>query len=193
MSLKPRLVYLSALALFVFKGASAQEFNVLKTGDKAPVFAALNDNNAPWDVSTYLGKKNIVVYFYPAAMTGGCTAQACAYRDSQKEFEAENAIVVGISGDEVENLKVFREAHNLNFPLLSDPTGEIAKKFGVPLGAGNSITREINGKQVVLQRGVTAKRWTFVIGTDGLIRYVNQEVAAANDPKEVLGILRAGN
>lgn len=169
----------------------AQESKPLKTGDKAPLFTALDDKNQTFDISKHLGKKNIVIFFYPAAMTGGCTNQACAYRDSQAELEKENAMVIGISGDEVENLKVFRDAHNLNFPLLSDNKGEIAKKFGVPVGAGNSITREVAGKEIILQRGVTAKRWTFIVNKRGEIAYVNQEVNAAKDSEDVLNILRA--
>ena len=170
---------------------SAQDTKPLKAGDKAPSFTAYNDNNQLWNSNEYLGKKNIVIFFYPAAMTGGCTNQACAYRDDAAELEKENAIVVGISGDEVENLKLFKQAHDLNFPLLSDPSGEIASKFGVPLGDGNSITRNIGGLEYILKRGVTARRWTFIVNTEGKIIYVNQEVKAASDSQEVLNVLRA--
>jgi len=186
-----KFYFMMILSLVFLSRALAQESISLKKGDNAPVFSATDDTNQPWDIAKYLGKKKIIIYFYPAAMTGGCTSQACAYRDSQSELEKENAIVVGISGDNVENLKVFREAYNLNFPLLSDSKGDIARKFGVPLGAGNSITREINGKEIVLQRGVTAKRWTFVVDTNGKIAYINQEVTAAKDSEEVLKVLRA--
>jgi peroxiredoxin Q/BCP len=68
-----------------------------------------------------MGKKVVVVYFYPAAMTGGCTKQACSFRDDKAVLEALDAIVIGISGDEVQSLQYFKEAHSLNFPLLSDP------------------------------------------------------------------------
>ncbi len=162
----------------------------LEPGDKAPVFTATDDNDQLWDISNYLGKKNIVLFFYPAAMTGGCTNQACAYRDNIDELTKLDAVVVGISGDEVNNLKLFKEAHDLNFPLLSDPTGEIAGKFGVPVSAGGSIQREVNDRKYTLTRGVTSKRWTFIVDKEGFIRYVNQSVNAANDSKNVLGFLK---
>jgi thioredoxin-dependent peroxiredoxin len=190
MKFRNTIFLITLISLISMNNLSAQGSEPLKKGDKAPVFTAVDDNNKTWNISKHLGKKNIIVYFYPAAMTGGCTNQACAYRDKSDELEKENAIVVGISGDEVENLKVFKDAHNLNFTLLSDNDGDIARKFGVPLSAGNSIKREIDGKEITLQRGVTAKRWTFIINTEGEIAYVNQDVNAANDSEEVLKVLR---
>jgi len=171
----------------------SQQSGSLKTGDKAPLFTAKDDNNSTWDINNFLGKKNIVLFFYPAAMTGGCTSQACGYRDDMDDFAKYDAIVAGISGDEPENLKLFREVHNLNFPLLSDPSGEIASKYGVPAGKGGSVTREINGHKHILNRGVTAKRWTFIINKEGLISYINQEVSASNDSKNVLNFLMSLN
>ncbi|HPE76626.1 MAG TPA: peroxiredoxin, partial [Draconibacterium sp.] len=109
-----------------------QNSKVISVGDKAPVFNATADDGSTWNLNDYKGKKYIVVYFYPAAMTGGCTKQACAYRDAQPAIESANAVVVGISGDNVEGLKIFKQAENLNFALLSDESGEIAGKFGVP-------------------------------------------------------------
>ncbi len=163
--------------------------NALKVGDKAPQFSAQSDTGELWNISDYLGKKNIVMFFYPAAMTGGCTAQACSYRDDIEKLSSADAIVVGISGDDVAALKVFKKAHNLNYPLLSDFDGAVATKFGVPTGAGGSLTRVVDDTEFILNRGVTAQRWTFVIGKDGNIKYVNQQVNAQNDSKEVLQIL----
>ena len=171
---------------------TGQDAKILKTGDKVPVFEAYDDHNQLWNIKDYLGKKNIVIYFYPAAMTGGCTKQACSYRDSYPDLEKVDAIVVGISGDEVENLKLFKKVYNLNFTLLSDPTGDIARKFHVPAGEGSSIVREVDGKEFILKRGVTAKRWTYVINKKSRIVYVNQEVDAGQDSQEVLKILSAG-
>ena len=189
-----KTIFLFTLASFtIIPVISAQEAIPLKTGDKAPVFSAYDDNNQLWESKKYTGRKNIVIFFYPAAMTGGCTNQACAYRDSYAELEKEDAIVVGISGDEVENLKLFKITNNLNFSLLSDPSGDLAKKFGVPVGAGNIITREINGIEHVLKRGVTAKRWTYIINKEGKIAYVNQEVNASRDSQDVLNVLKTEN
>lgn len=163
---------------------------MLKTCDKAPLFSARDDSNREWALKDHLGKKNIVIYFYPAAMTGGCTKQACAYRDDYDSLKNADAIVVGISGDEVENLRLFKKAHDLNFLLLSDPEGEIADKFGVPHRDGGSIRREIEGREYTLNRGVTSMRWTFIIDKKGQISYINQEADAANDSRNVLQMLK---
>jgi peroxiredoxin Q/BCP len=130
------------------------------------------------------------VYFYPAAMTGGCTKQACAYRDLKTEIESADAVVVGVSGDNVEGLKIFKKANDLNFTLLSDEKGEIAQKFGVPTREGGTITREIDGKSFDLVRGTTASRWTFIIDKQGKIVYKNEQVEASKDTEEVLSFIK---
>ncbi len=164
--------------------------NDLKVGDKAPAFKTLADDGSVWNSDDYFGKHFIVVYFYPAAMTGGCTQQACAYRDYKSEIDAADAIVVGVSGDNVEGLTIFKKAHNLNFTLLSDETGEIATKFGVPTRDGGTITREIEGKNFDLVRGSTASRWTFIIDKSGNIVYKNTQVDVKNDSKEILEFIK---
>ena len=168
----------------------SQENTALEVGDKAPKFKTLTDDGSTWNVKDYLGKKNIVVYFYPAAMTGGCTKQACAYRDFKTEIEGVNAVVVGVSGDNVDGLKLFKKAHDLNFPLLSDESGDIARAFGVPLRDGGTITREIGGQEFELFRGNTASRWTFVIDKKGNIAYKNSQVDATKDTQEVLDFIK---
>ncbi len=165
----------------------SQELNV---GDKAPEFQAKADDGSTWDLKNYVGNKYIVVYFYPAAMTGGCTKQACAYRDFKNEIASANAIVVGVSGDNVEGLKLFKKANDLNFPLLSDESGAIAKKFGVPTRDGGSISREVDGQNYDLVRGVTASRWTFIIDKEGKIIYKNTEVDASKDTQEILDFIK---
>ena len=162
----------------------------LSVGDKAPVFSATADDGSTWKIKKFLGKKNIVVYFYPAAMTGGCTKQACAYRDNKESLQSADVIVVGVSGDKPENLKYFKLAENLNFSLLSDESGEIARSFGVPLSDGGAIKRTIAGTEHELVRGVTAKRWTFVVGKNGKIIYKNDQVNAEKDTQEVLNFIR---
>ena len=82
----------------------------MEVGDKAPIFTTLADDGTSWDAKDYLGKKYIVVYFYPAAMTGGCTKQACAYRDLKTDIESLDALVVGVSGDNVAGLQLFKKA-----------------------------------------------------------------------------------
>ena len=164
--------------------------NELKVGDKAPEFSATADDGTTWDLKNYMGKKVVIVYFYPAAMTGGCTKQACSYRDHQSEITSADAIVVGISGDNVDGLKLFKKAENLNFALLSDENGKIASRFGVPTRDGGKITRDIDGQSFDLVRGTTASRWTFIIDKEGKIVYKNEQVDAANDAQNVAQFIK---
>ncbi|MFP4547940.1 MAG: peroxiredoxin [Fidelibacterota bacterium] len=157
----------------------------LKVGEKVPSFKLSADDGEMWH-SDSLESDYLVVYFYPAAMTFGCTKQACSYRDNMSEFEDLNAEVVGISGDEVEALQVFKEAHDLNFTLLSDSNGKVAKLFGVPYSDGGEIEKEMNDEKVTLKRGVTTKRWTFILDNHGKVIYKDDGVNPMADAKNVL-------
>ncbi len=172
--------------------AMAQNTPELNIEGKVPTFSGLDDNGNKWN-SANITSSFLVVYFYPAAMTGGCTAQACAYRDDKVTFDKMGVTIIGVSGDEVANLKHFKESSQLNFPLLSDTNGNIAKTFGVPTKEGGSITRDINGENFLLTRGITASRWTFVLDKDRKIIYKNAEVNAAEDSKKVLEIIKNYN
>ena len=189
MSKMKTLFFTLVFTLGILPALTAQK-NSLIIGEKAPKISAVADDGTTWDINDYLGKKNIVVYFYPAAMTGGCTAQACAYRDFSADLGAVDAMVVGISGDNVEGLKLFKKAHDLNFTLLSDEGGEIAAKFGVPTREGGTISREIEGETFELFRGITTSRWTFIIDKNGKVVYKNEEVNASEDSKEVINYLK---
>ena len=158
-------------------------------GDKAPKFAGTTDEGKPWKSTDHVGKKIVVVYFYPADTTGGCTKQACAYRDALAKLDGAKIEVIGVSGDSVENHRVFKKMHNLNFTLLADPKGKIAKAFGVPTGPGGAVQAQFEGATVELKRGATEQRWTFVIGPDGKIAYRDTKVDAANDPQNVLAAI----
>jgi thioredoxin-dependent peroxiredoxin len=162
----------------------------LQIGDVAPEFEALTAEGEQWHSSDYVGESILVVYFYPAAMTGGCTAQACSFRDNRSQLLDLGAEVVGISGDEINNLRIFKNTNNLNFPLLSDPEGNIARSFGVPVRDGGSITREVDGEEVELRRSVTTARWTYIIGRDGTILYKDTEVDAEGDSEAVIAAIR---
>ncbi|MCF8380581.1 MAG: peroxiredoxin [Bacteroidales bacterium] len=183
-------IYLIAFSLFVTGSIQAQNIS-LNIGDIVKPFSAKADNGEVWESKNAIGKKNLVVYFYPAAMTGGCTKQACAYRDTKDELSSLNAEVVGISGDAVENLKLFKTAHALNFTLLSDPEGLIASQFGVPVSFGEkSIEREVDGITHILSRDVTTARWTFVFDKEGKLIYKSTSVDAAEDSKLVVDVLK---
>ena len=162
----------------------------LEKGDQVGTFEAIGDDGKLWKSSDVIGKDFLVIYFYPAAMTGGCTAQACSFRDDKAELNKIGAQVVGVSGDQVESLKYFKIAENLNFTLLSDVDGKIAKLFGVPIKNGGEIKRTVQGKDVTLKRDISTSRWTFIVGKDGRIIYKNTNVKAAEDGDTVVAFLK---
>lgn len=162
----------------------------VEVGDAAPKFESVDDQGKVWKSTDYVGKKIIVVYFYPADMTGGCTKQACGFRDDLKKLKDLNVEVVGVSGDSVRNHQLFKKAEKLNFTLLADEKGKVAKAFGVPFDpTEKSIVRTVDGKEETLTRGGTAQRWTFVIGRDGKIAMKNSKVKAAEDSKAILELV----
>jgi peroxiredoxin Q/BCP len=171
--------------------AFAPVLSALDVGDESPCFSASDDKGKDWSACDFLDKKNVIVYFYPAAMTGGCTKQACSYRDGADQLKKLDAVVVGVSGDQVEALKYFKIAEKLNFTLLSDAKGEIAKAFGVPTRPGGTLQRTVQGKEVTLVRDNTASRWTFVINKKGKIIYKNSKVNPTKDLTEVAKAIKA--
>jgi len=131
----------------------------VQPGDPAPDFELPDENGTTRRLGDFLANGPVVLFFYPAAMTPGCTAESCHFRDLSAEFEAAGAQRVGISADPVEKQKRFSEKHTFDFPLLSDPDGAVATRYGV-------------------RRRFTAlsptKRATFVIAPDGRIASVIQ-------------------
>ena len=104
--------------------------NPLSVGNQAPIFTLLNQQEQPVSLNDFLGKK-VLVYFYPKALTPGCTTQACGLRDSKSELDELGLVVLGISPDTPKKLAQFIEKKALNFTLLSDPDHKIAEQFGV--------------------------------------------------------------
>ncbi|VGO18220.1 peroxiredoxin [Pontiella sulfatireligans] len=163
----------------------------LQVGEKAPSFQAMDQDGKPWRLQDHTGGRYLVLYFYPAAMTGGCTKQACSYRDYVKSDADSNIEIVGISGDTPQSLKYFQQAEQLNFTLLSDPDGAIAKMFGVPVRTGEkSIKRTVESQEVELSRSATASRWTFIIDPQGKVVYRDTEVKATDDRSTVVEFIR---
>ena len=101
----------------------------LEVGDKAPAFSLPDADGNTVKLSDYKGRK-VVVYFYPAASTPGCTKQACGFRDNLADLNDAGLDVVGISPDKPEKLAKFRDAEHLTFPLLSDPEREVLEAWG---------------------------------------------------------------
>ena len=182
----------------VFVGALASclvcslEAYAIGLNEPVPAFEAIDDEGNVWKSTDHIGKKMVVLYFYPADMTGGCTAQACGYRDGMESFGRLNAEVIGVSGDTAENHQVFKKAHQLNFTLLADTDGKIAELFGVPVSKGEkTVTKSIDGVDVDLTRSATAKRWTFIIDRNGKVVHRDDRVNAKADPDSVEMFLKA--
>lgn len=134
--------------------------NTLKAGDKAPSFILQDQNDNTVSLADFAGKK-VVVYFYPKAMTPGCTVQAQGLRDQQQALIDAGAVVFGISPDPVARLKKFEDKESLNFTLLSDPEHKTAEDFGV-WGLKKFMGKEYDG----------IHRITFIIDEQGIISEV---------------------
>ncbi|WP_075185213.1 thioredoxin-dependent thiol peroxidase [Teredinibacter haidensis] len=146
-----------------------------KVGSKAPAFSLKNQNGELVKLSSFAGKKNVVVYFYPKAMTPGCTTQACGVRDAKTEFEKLDTVVFAISPDPVERLKRFEEKQSLTFGLLSDEDHTIAEKYGV-WGLKKFMGREFMG----------ILRTTFIIDKEGRLAYVMDKVKTKTHHEDVV-------
>jgi peroxiredoxin Q/BCP len=159
-------------------------------GEKVPNFSAIDQDGNKWVLRPNLKKSEyLVIYFYPAAFTGGCTAQACSYRDQKGELAKAGATVVGVSGDTPETQKLFALEHGLNFNMLSDASGHLADLFGVPHREGGTFSREIQGESHDVTLGTAIQRWTFILDHDGKLIYKDTEVNAAQDSGKVLEFL----
>jgi len=184
------LVSAAALAI---GGVAAGEKKV-KVGDKAPSFQSVDENGKAWKSSDHVGKKTLVLYFYPADFTGGCTAQACGFRDAIEKLGGQGIEVVGVSGDSAATHALFKKYHNLPFTLLADEKGEVAKTFGVPTKAGGNsptIVKE-GGKEVkgTAPRGATISRYTVVIDKAGNVAALDAISAAGKDAERVAELVK---
>ena len=180
----------AALILFLVCNVHLQSQAQVTLGEKVPNFTAIDQDGENWVFKKEIkSAEYMVIYFYPAAFTGGCTKQACSYRDQKAELAQVKAQVVGISGDKPATLELFALEHQLNFTLLSDERGEIAGMFGVSQKEGATIQREIKGETLDFTRGTTIQRWTFIIDRKGTLIYKDAEVNAAEDGSKVLEFL----
>ena len=128
----------------------------------------------------------MVIYFCPGDFTPGCTAQANAFRDAMNKLTELGVEVVGVSGDSAKSHELFKKDQKLNFTLLADEEGKVARAFGVPFGKGGKVKAEdAAGEPIEIERAGTAQRWTFIIGKDGKIAYKNNRVIPAQDAKKV--------
>ncbi|MEU5265303.1 peroxiredoxin [Amycolatopsis sp. NPDC021455] len=150
----------------------------MDAGDLAPDFTLPDDQGVDRKLSDFLATGPVVLFFYPAAMTGGCTAESCHFRDLAAEFAEVGAHRVGISPDAITKQRAFSEANGFDYPLLSDVEGEVAKQFGV-------------WRKLV---PVHTKRVTFVIGEDRtIIEKIKSELNVSVHADQALKVLRERN
>ena len=107
----------------------------VRVGDKLPRFSLPDQYGKTFNIMNYVGKKKLVIFFYPKDGSHGCTRQACYFRDLNEAFDEVDAIVVGISGQSVESHRKFAEQYRLNYPILSDEGNRVRKLFGVQSNA----------------------------------------------------------
>jgi thioredoxin-dependent peroxiredoxin len=150
---------------------------MLAIGDKAPDFTLKSDTGETISLSELTGQ-TVVLYFYPKDNTSGCTRQACDVRDAQNSFEAKGVKILGISKDSLKSHAQFRENHHLNFPLLSDETGEVCEEYGT------WAEKSLYGQKY---KGID--RSTFIIDKNGLITHIWRGVSVPGHIEEILGTL----
>ena len=148
-----------------------------KIGNIAPAFSLKNQDGEKVSLKDFRGK-NVVLYFYPKAMTPGCTVQACGLRDSMKQLEERDVVVLGVSPDAVERLPRFIEKQNLNFTLLSDEDHAVAEKYGC-WGMKKFMGKEFMG----------LIRTTYIIGKDGRLLKVMDKFKTKTHHEDVLAQL----
>ena len=168
------------------KGKGKKAELKVKVGDTAPTFESVDESGKPFKSGDVVGKKIVVLYFYPADFTGGCTAQACGFRDDIEKLASKGVLVIGVSGDSVSTHKLFKAHHKLNFPLLADEKGDVAKVFGIPVGkGGKSPTIDATGAKGQADRGATISRFTVVIDKAGKVAAIDQVGNAGGDAKRI--------
>lgn len=147
----------------------------IEKGSRIPSFTLPDQNGKAVNIEDYIGKKNLVIYFYPKNDTPGCTAEACSFRDQFEDLRDTGAEVIGISSDSIRSHKQFAEKHRLPFILLSDAAKRVRKAFGVP---GDFL-------------GLLPGRVTYIVDKKGIVRHVfNSQFNARQHVEEALKILK---
>jgi peroxiredoxin Q/BCP len=150
---------------------------MIEVGDKAPIFSLKDQNNNDFSIEQFIGKKPLVIFFYPKDFTPGCVREVCTFRDQYQDFQDKGVEVIGISSDGQKSHEKFAKKHNLPFTLLSDARGKMRKQFGVPSS----------------MFGLLPGRMTFVINSNGIIKMrFNSQFSAEKHIEESLKILNKG-
>ncbi len=151
-----------------------------KIGNMAPAFSLLDQSGNKISLKDFRGEKNVILYFYPKAMTPGCTVQACGLRDSKRALGRQQAVALGISPDPVSRLKKFEEKESLNFTLLSDEDHAVADKYGV-WGLKKFMGKEFMG----------ILRTTFIINKQGRLVHIMDKVKTKSHHDDVVEVLKS--
>eukprot|EP00741_Cyanophora_paradoxa_P020151 tig00000219_g19452.t1 len=138
---------------------------MVKVGERAPLFSGMDQTGNVVSLQDFLGRKTVVLFFYPKDETPGCTKEACGFRDSSSSFAAVDAQVIGISSDSVKSHQAFASKFGLNYPLIADNKGSIRSSFKVPNG----------------MMGMVDGRVTYVIDSTGVVRLVFDSLTGYND------------
>lgn len=150
-----------------------------KIGNLAPAFSLQDQNGNKVALKDFKGEKNVVLYFYPKALTPGCTTQACGIRDYKNEFAEVDTEVLGLSPDPVQKLTRFTDKYDLNFTLLADEDHKIADKYAV-WGLKKFMGKEYMG----------INRMTFIIGKDGRLKHIMEKVKTKSHHDDVLNYIK---
>ena len=148
--------------------------NKVKVGDSAPDFESPTSDGARLGLKDFIGKKNVVLYFYPKDDTPGCTKEACSFRDNMDSVRKVSAEIIGVSLDSVESHKKFASKYKLPFPLISDKEKRIAEAYGV-----------------LKDTGTSASRVTFIIDKAGRVAKIFPKVDVTKHTEEVVEALKA--
>ncbi len=144
-----------------------------KVGDTAPDFEGQTSKDTRVRLRDYIGKRNVILYFYPKDDTKGCTIEACNFRDKLQPIAALLTEVVGVSVDTIESHKKFAEKNSLNFPLISDHDKRISKAYGV-----------------LSEDGSRAKRMTFIIDKEGKVAKIFTNVDITKHTDDIVMALK---
>lgn len=159
---------------------SSAKIGTAVIGKTAPTFSLTDNAGKKVSLKDFKGKAAVVLYFYPKAMTPGCTVQACGLRDSKKELTKLGAVALGVSPDPVARLQKFADRDELNFTLLSDEDHAVADKYGV-WGLKKFMGREFMGIQ----------RTTFIIDKSGKLVHIMDKVNTKTHHDDVIAILKS--
>jgi len=168
-------IYLILFIAYLIFDTNTEKMEKLVVGSTLPKFELKDQHGGLFSIDSVLGKKNLVIYFYPKDDSPGCTKQACSFRDQYEVFADADAIIIGISAQSVESHLEFAKKHRLNYTLLSDKGNKVGKLFGVP---GNLF-------------GLIPGRVTYVINKEGKVAYMfNSQTQVEKHVEEALRILR---